>query len=382
MKKPNSSNRIFDLDRQLTKHPPSPPPSSLPPSPSGSGFLFNLEKAVQQPIERRSPQKLSRLRLQMRSFDDGQPIEIVSNGEAFSPMVSRAFDFDEPIAVQQEDYAEASAWDDDIGEGDVPFQAESFETEDEVFPGTEFASEDSRHSDALAREVEALRQEVRSLQQTPAPTAHSSSQSAALEARLQEIRDEVRQMQWQKQQPPERKEVLTDRMEAIRDELRSMRHDREAEALSQEYWQALELEPTFQDFDRQMEEEYSPSRSEAAQHVPVEVVPPEAPDPQAKAMELELSEQFTEFDRMMDAEAVEVKESETNSHAHQLGNGDTSTDESVDSQQRGDMEQQEQPQQEQQPPGDIQGNADSQQLGDTTQKEDEVIERTEESEEF
>ncbi|MGK7916090.1 MAG: hypothetical protein AB4038_11205 [Prochloraceae cyanobacterium] len=376
MKKPNSSNRIFELDRQLTKNRPSPPPSSLPPSPSGSGFLFNLEKAVQQPQERRSLQKPPRR--QVRSFDDGQPIEIISNGDAFSPMVSRAFDFDEPIAVQQEDYAEASSWDGDIAESDVPFQAQSFETEDEVFPGTEFASEDSPHSDALAREVEALRQEVRSLRQTPAPTAHSSPQSAALEARLQEIRDQVQQLQWQKQQPPERKEVLADRMVSIRDELRSMRQDREAEALSQEYWQALELEPTFQDFDQQMEEEYSPSLSEAAQHVPVEVVPPEAPDPQAKAMELELSEQFTEFDQMMDAEAVKVTESETNSHARQLENGDTPTDESLDSQQLGDIEQ---PEQAQPPLRDAQGSADSQQLSNTKeqqqQQEDQVDEKIE-----
>ena len=384
MKNPNSTNRLFDLDRQLDGDRPSPPPPTEP-SPSGSGSLFHLEKAVGKPNQPPQPQnhpspsspsgsgslfhlekavgkpnqppQSQNHHLQVRSFDDGGPIEMVTAEDDRSPMEARAFDFNEDITVQQQDYAEASSWDEDYAEasswdedyadematGDVPFQAESdsesLEAEEEVSQAAEFTSEVSPHSDALAaqmealrdevrslqqppapteqsvphsealaKELEALRQEMRSLQQPPAPTEQSSPQSEVLDARLKEIRDEVKQLQWQKQQPPEQTEALATQMEALREELKELRDRRETEALSNEYWEALELEPTFQDFDREMDEEQSPSRSEAAQHVPVEVIPPEAPHSRAKAMEVELAEQFAEFDRMMELETADAME--------------------------------------------------------------------------
>ncbi|NET56059.1 MAG: hypothetical protein F6K47_07765 [Symploca sp. SIO2E6] len=318
MKNPNSTNRLFELDRQLEGHRPSPPPPTetspsgsgslfnlekavgkpnqppqpqnhpSPPSPSGSGSLFKLEKAVAEPNQ---PPQSQNHRLQVCSFDDGSPIKIVTAEDDNSSMEAQAFDFNEPITVQQEDYTEASPWDEDYAKasswdvdyvdematGNVPFQAESdsFEDEEEVYHAADFSSEvSSPHSDALG-------------------------------ARLQEIRNEVKQLQWQKQQQPkEQTEAMAAQMKAIREELRSLRNSREAEAdaLSHEYWEALELEPTFQDFDQKMDEEQSPSLSKAAHYAPVEVVPPEAPHPQAKAMEVELSQQFAEFDRMMDYE--------------------------------------------------------------------------------
>lgn len=370
MKNPNSTNRLFDLDRELDGDRPSPPPPTAPspsgsgslfdlekavgkpnhekpnqrpqrqnhpspPSPSGSGSLFHLEKAVEKPNQRPQPQNHC---LQVCSFDDGGPIEMVNAGDEHSPMEARAFDFNEPIDVQQEGDAKASAWDkdyeDEIAKGDVPFQAaKSFEPEDEVFQAAESANETSSHSDTLAREVEALRHEVRSLQQPPAPPAQSSRDSKELDARLQEIRDEVKRSQWQKQQqPPEQTEAIAAQMEAISEELRSLRHQREQEdrqmrdrspqnlePLRPEHWRAIELEPTFDDFDRKMEEEQSPSPSEAPQHVPVEVVPPEAPHPQAKAMEMELSEQFAEFDGILDAETDVVSDGRWPTTVRQLG---------------------------------------------------------------
>ncbi|NER28670.1 MAG: hypothetical protein F6J89_13805 [Symploca sp. SIO1C4] len=322
MKKKHSTNRLSELEQQLDGDHLSPPP---PPSPSGSGSLFNLEKAVEKPKKQPQPQNHRR---QVRSFDDGKPIEIITPEGDDSLMTAQAFDFNEDITVQQQDYAKASSWDDDYAEasswdddyvdematGDVPFQASSFEPEEEeISHAAEFTNATSSDSNDIAREVEALRHEVRSLkalalprqslQQPTASTAQSSPHSDALGARLQEIRNEVKQLQWQKQQqPPQQTEALAAQMEALRDELRSLRNSREAEALNHEYWEALELEPTFQDFDQKMDEEHSPSLSETAQHVPVEVVPAAVAHPQAKAMEVELSEQFNDFDRMMDEE--------------------------------------------------------------------------------
>ena len=383
MKNPNSTNRLFDLDRELDGDRPSPPPPTAPspsgsgslfalekavgkpnhekpnqppqpqnhpspPSPSGSGSLFHLEKAVKKTNQPPQPQNHH---LQVCSFDDGGPIEMVNAEDKHSPMESQSFDFNEPILVQQESYAEANSWDEDYAEasswdedyademakGDVPFQAESesFEAEEEVSHPAESANETSSHSDTIAREVEALRHELRSLHQPPAPPAQPSPHSEVLDARLQEICDQVKQLQWQKQQQapeqteaiaaqmkairdelrsqwqkqqqaPEQTEAMAAQMKAIRDELRSLRNSREAEALSHEYWEALELEPTFQDFDQKMKEEQSPSPSEAPQHVPVEVVSSEAPHPQAKAMEVDFSEQFAEFDRILDVEAQQM----------------------------------------------------------------------------
>ncbi|NEO31433.1 MAG: hypothetical protein F6K36_13555 [Symploca sp. SIO3C6] len=328
MKKKHSTNRLSELEQQLDGDHLSPPP---PPSPSGSGSLFNLEKAVEKPKKQPQPQNYRR---QVRSFDDGKPIEVITPEGDDSLMTAQAFDFNEDITVQQQDYAKASSWDDDYAEaspwddnypdematGDVPFQASSFEPEEEeISHAAEFTNATSSDSNDIAREVEALRHEMRSLkalalprqslQQPPASTAQSSPHSDALGARLQEIRNEVKQLQWQKQQqPPQQTEALAAQMEALRDELRSLRNSREAEALNHEYWEALELEPTFQDFDQKMDEEHSPSLSETAQHVPVEVVPPQAPYPQAKAMEVELAEQFAEFDRMMELETVDAME--------------------------------------------------------------------------
>ncbi|NEP03009.1 MAG: hypothetical protein F6K58_31050 [Symploca sp. SIO2E9] len=322
MKKKHPTNRLSELEQQMDGDRPLPPP---PPSPSGSGSLFNLEKAVEKPKKQPQPQNYRR---QVRSFDDGKPIEIITPEGDDSLMTAQAFDFNEDITVQQQDYAKASSWDDDYAEaspwddnypdematGDVPFQASSFEPEEEeISHAAEFTNATSSDSNDIAREVEALRHEMRSLkalalprqslQQPPASTAQSSPHSDALGARLQEIRNEVKQLQWQKQQqPPQQTEALAAQMEALRDELRSLRNSREAEALNHEYWEALELEPTFQDFDQKMDEEHSPSLSETAQHVPVEVLPSKAPHPQAKVMEVELAEQFAEFDRMMDEE--------------------------------------------------------------------------------
>ncbi|NER93971.1 MAG: hypothetical protein F6J86_09040 [Symploca sp. SIO1B1] len=360
MKNPKSTNRLFELDQQLESERQSPPPPTesstsgsgslfnldkavgkpnqplqprnhpSPPSPSGSGFLFDLDQSVAEPNQ---PPQSQNHPPQIRSFDDGSPIEMVTAEEDNSPMEAQAFDFNEPIVVQEENYTKASSWDEDYTEaspwdedhttassgkdytkematGSVPFEAtHSFEPEQQVSYAAESPKETSSHDDSLAKEMEVLRQKVRSLEQPAASTAPSSPDSEVLGDRLQDIRNEIKQLQWQKQQQPKgNTEAIADQIKAIREELQSLRQSREDEHLSQEDWEALELEPTFQDFDQKIDEEQSPSKLEAAHYAPVEVVPPEAPHPQARAMEVGLSQQFAEFDRMMDEETTDAIE--------------------------------------------------------------------------
>jgi len=360
MKNPKSTNRLFELDQQLESERQSPPPPTesstsgsgslfnldkavgkpnqplqprnhpSPPSPSGSGFLFDLDQSVAEPNQ---PTQSQNHPPQIRSFDDGSPIEMVTAEEDNSPMEAQAFDFNEPIVVQEENYTKASSWDEDYTEaspwdedyttassgkdytkematGSVPFEAtNSFEPEQQVSYAAESPKETSSHAEGLAQEMEVLRQKVRSIEQPAASTTPSSPDSEVLGDRLQDIRNEIKQLQWQKQQQPKgNTEAIADQIKAIREELQSLRQSREDEHLSQEDWEALELEPTFQDFDQKIDEEQSPSKLEAAHYAPVEVVPPEAPHPQARAMEVGLSQQFAEFDRMMDEETTDAIE--------------------------------------------------------------------------
>ncbi|NER46621.1 MAG: hypothetical protein F6J92_07985 [Symploca sp. SIO1A3] len=313
MKNPKSTNRLFDLDQQLESERQSPPPPSesstsgsgslfnldkvvgkfnqplqprnhpSPPSPSGSGFLFDLDQSVAEPNQ---PPQSQNHPPQIRSFDDGSPIEMVTAEEDNSPMEAQAFDFNEPIVVQQENDTEANPWDEDydkpnpwddhdaeassgkdytkeMATGSVPFEAtHSFEPEQQVSYAAESPKETSSHADGLTKEMEVLRQEMRSLEQPAASTAPSSPDSEVLGDRLQEIRNEVKKLQWQKQQQPKgHTEAIAAQMNAIREELQSLRQSREDEHLSQEDWEVLELEPTFQKFNQKMDEQPEPAPS-------------------------------------------------------------------------------------------------------------------------
>ncbi|MGK7923762.1 MAG: protein-arginine deiminase family protein, partial [Spirulina sp.] len=303
MKKSKSTNRLSDLEQNLSSDRPLPPPPPDP-SPSGSGGLFKLDKAHQKANQLSQAQQApQQTHYKARSFDDNQPIEMVTEDrDNDSSMVARVFDTDEPITVQNQDYdqdyAEASSLN-EMGTGEVPFQAASFEAEEDISPARE-------------------------------PDPRAFSHSSELGATLEEIRDEVQQLKWEQKQSPEQTEAIADQMAAISEELRSLRqqrihqegklasdalqkggtrdrhqgggrHDRyqgggkrdrssqEVKPLSHDYWETLELEPTFDKFDRQM------SEPEDSQYAPVDVVSPQA-------MEMDLSEQFDLFDRMMEVE--------------------------------------------------------------------------------
>ncbi|MDC0833518.1 hypothetical protein POG22_10955 [Geitlerinema sp. CS-897] len=322
MKKSHSSNRLFDLDRathrlrerKLTSN-SSPPPLDRTP-PSGKGSIFKLDRSVTRPRDRSRPSYT-----EAKSFDNNEAIEVEGNGYNQRQTQARAFDANEPIALEyssphfEPNYAEASSWNEDAVEPNyaeasswnqeadeivteaIPFEAQSFEVDTESSEDTTPPVEaKGDRTDALTHQVEALRQEVQALN-TPAPPSTDSTAE-----QLRQIQHEIRALGDARSQPSSDSEAFTTQLRSLRSELQALRDNREAEALSHEYWEALELEPHFQEFDRQIEETPSSSLSDAARYVPVEVVPPETPDSPAKAMEVELSDQFAEFDRMMDAE--------------------------------------------------------------------------------
>ena len=363
-----SPNRLSALEQHLTHK------GSLPQTPTDTGAISHVNAAAETSEQARSPQPP-----QMRSqlFDHGEPIEFQTSGQDSRQMAARAFDFGEPITLQYQqdepeafaaasswadeeeaDYVEASSWADDtetIVEAPFSYQVKSFEVDEESPSSVEFATqgkvttvnadeadevneahdaheadEVDTHTAALAADVAALRHQVQALHHKP-PQVSAPSQttqpSAALAAQLQDLQDEVRALQRDQQDTPPQSaetEALTAQMQALRQELHKLREHREsetAEALSEEYWKALELEPMFQAFDRQIDEQPEPPPSHPvpaqpeseAQPVKVTVVPPSemtedlkqaanVPEPEeeqqkdnAIAMAL-----FDEFDRQME----------------------------------------------------------------------------------
>ncbi|MBP0004182.1 MAG: hypothetical protein J7642_10775 [Cyanobacteria bacterium SBC] len=316
MKKSKSSNRLSDLDRNLTSHQPSPQPERTP---SGSGSLFNLERSIEHNGQS-APQPSY---AEAKSFDDNESIEVEGNGYSDRQTTARAFDVDESIALEyqssqsESNYAAASSWDseaDEIVTESMPFEAQAFEVEPEAITGENTFNIEKRNNraSALETEVEVLRQEVQSLRHQP-PTSPPTDTTAE---QLRHIQNEIRALGEARSQQSPDSEAFTNQLRSLRSELQALRDKREVEALSHDYWEALELEPHFQDFDREID---SPPLSEAkqtveppAQPVQAEVIPSEEPDPMVKAqsVDFDFSEQFAEFDRMMDESEPEPVESE------------------------------------------------------------------------